>query len=383
MRPGIYSNIPKTKAGAEHWLNGPLPQSLGDKLRAIADYTDAATIGADSYGSSDWFAGAERTMARMLAQESALFFPTGAMAQQLALRLHCERAESERFAMHPTCQLEINEHHAYRYLHRLEAVLVGEPYECLRASDLAELNTDVAALVVELPMRQLGGLAPTFADLEALLDTARSACLRLHLDAARLLEVCPFYERDAAALAGMFDTVYLSCYKGLGGLGGAILAGSEETIEWMRPWRRRQGGEVKIMTPYLASAMQNLDEHLLRVGDWWQRAKAIAAMFNQQPGLSTRPLVPQCNMFHLDFAYTAETILAARDRVLEKTGVWLFDFVHEPGGDRLPMTEIPVQTAAMSLPDDRLSSAIRCFVDALTPTTCVTGGRGPGVSKNT
>ena len=45
------------------------------------------------------------------------------------------------------------------------------------------------------------------------------------MDGARLWECTPYYGRTLAEIAGLFDTVYVSFYKGLGGLAGSALAG--------------------------------------------------------------------------------------------------------------------------------------------------------------
>ena len=68
------------------------------------------------------------------------------------------------------------------------------------------------------------------------------ACSRygtpLHMDGARLLEIAPWYGRDPAEIAALFDSVYLSFYKGLGGLSGAMLLGTAPFLKQATPWRR-------------------------------------------------------------------------------------------------------------------------------------------------
>ena len=60
----------------------------------------------------------------------------------------------------------------------------------------------------------------------------------LHMDGARLLEIAPWYGRDPAEIAALFDSVYLSFYKGLGGLSGAMLLGTAPFVKQATPWRR-------------------------------------------------------------------------------------------------------------------------------------------------
>lgn len=64
----------------------------------------------------------------------------------------------------------------------------------------------------------------------------------------------PFYGRPHAEIADLFDTVYVSFYKGLGGIGGCALAGPEDDIEQARVWRTRHGGLMFSLWPYAADA---------------------------------------------------------------------------------------------------------------------------------
>ena len=63
--------------------------------------------------------------------------------------------------------------------------------------------------------------------------------MALHLDGARLWESRPFYENARyAEIAALFDTVYFSFYKGLGGLAGGALAGPADVIAEARVWQQ-------------------------------------------------------------------------------------------------------------------------------------------------
>lgn len=57
-------------------------------------------------------------------------------------------------------------------------------------------------------------------------------------------EAQPYYSRSHAEIADLFDTVYVSLYKDLGGLAGAVLAGPAGLIDHAREWRARLGGQL-------------------------------------------------------------------------------------------------------------------------------------------
>ena len=123
--------------------------------------------------------------------------PSGTMAQQIALRIWSDRRGSPTVAFHPTCHLEIHEQKGYQLLHGLHGRLVGDPDRLITLADLEAIAEPVAALLLELPQREIGGQLPEWAELEAQTALGAERGIALHLDGARLWESGPFYERDA------------------------------------------------------------------------------------------------------------------------------------------------------------------------------------------
>ena len=74
-------------------------------------------------------------------------------------------------------------------------------------------------MLLELPQRELGGTLPTWDELVAQVTWARERGAAVHLDGARLWEATPFYDqsydKSLANIAALFDTIYVSFYKGL------------------------------------------------------------------------------------------------------------------------------------------------------------------------
>src|SRR5579862_7022983 len=117
------------------FLGFRLTETLADKLREIAD-SPYAELGYDNYGAGGYTAQFESEIAALLGKESAVFMPSGTMAQQIALRIWCDRVGSNQVAFHPTCHMEIHEKGAYRELHGLEATLLGEKHRLFTLDDL-------------------------------------------------------------------------------------------------------------------------------------------------------------------------------------------------------------------------------------------------------
>lgn len=76
----------------------------------------------------------------------------------------------------------------------------------------------------------------------------------------------------------MFDTVYISLYKGLEGTGGAVLAGDTATIAQAGVWRQRLGGTMQGAWPQAAIALVGLEETLSRMAEF----RSPAASWTQQ-----------------------------------------------------------------------------------------------------
>src|SRR5262245_19858038 len=211
--------------------------------------------------------------------------PSGTMAQQIALRIWADRRGSKVVAFHPTSHLELHEQRGYAHLHGLEARLVGGPRSLLTRADLDAVPDRVAALLIELPQREIGGQLPSWEELQSQVAWARERGTALHLDGARLWETQPFYGRALAEIAEPFDSVYVSFYKILGGISGAGLAGPADFVAEARTWLRRHGGNLVTQSPQVLSARAGLRDRLPRVPLYVERARRIASVLRAFPGV--------------------------------------------------------------------------------------------------
>ena len=125
-------------------------------------------------------------MAELLGKPSAIFMPSGTMAQLVAMRIWCAEKKLPRIALHPSCHLQIHEQLSYKELHGLDAVLIGDTDRVITLDDLTSTDSNVAALILELPAREIGGQLPTWDELTNISQWARENEVALHLDGARL-----------------------------------------------------------------------------------------------------------------------------------------------------------------------------------------------------
>ena len=310
----------------ERGLYGRRPRPAAQRLREAADAL-APDAAPDGYGEGAVVEELEARVAALLGTEAAVLMPTGTMAQQIALRIHCDRRGTRTVAFHPTCHLELHEHAAYAHLHGLVAELVGARDRLIGLDDLELLHGPLGALLLELPQREIGGRLPEWDDLLAQVGWARERGAAVHLDGARLWEAAPYYDRDPAELAGLFDSVYVSLYKGLGGLAGSVLAGPTELVDEARVWRRRHGGALYALFPLAAAATHGLDELLDRMGEFLAHARALAGALREVPGISVVPDPPQTALFHLHLHGDRDALWERMLTVAHDRRVWL---AHRP-----------------------------------------------------
>lgn len=287
---------------------------------------------ADRYGDGALARRLEARVAKLLGKEAAVWMPSGTMAQQIVLRIHARRTGRDLVAFHPLCHLDTHEERAYEWLHGLRARLLGHRDRLVSAEDLSGLREPVAAVLLELPQRDLGGRLPAWDDLVATVEAARAHGAALHLDGARLWQCGPFYERGLDEIAALFDTVYVSFYKDLLAPAGCILAGPADVIAEARVWQVRHGGRLFNAYPYLLAAEQGLDDVLPQMPAIVEHTRALGCALDGLVDVSVVPAPPQAAMFHLHVRRDADRLSDAALDLAEETKTWLGAF-WRPGPD--------------------------------------------------
>src|SRR6185312_469921 len=116
-------------------LNHNPPRTVRELMLSIAE-SDLALVRNDVYGRGGVATQLEAEMAELLGQEAAVLMPSGTMAQQIALRIWSDGSGIKTVAFHPTSHLEIHENMAYRELHGLKSVMLGERERLFTARDV-------------------------------------------------------------------------------------------------------------------------------------------------------------------------------------------------------------------------------------------------------
>lgn len=305
-------------------LSGHGRRNVGVLQQAFAEVDPNQA--SDHYGTGEVIARFEQKLAQELGMEDAIFFPSGTMAQQIALRIWADETGNRNVAYHPLCHLEIHEQDGLKELHHLEPILIGDDKRLMTLEEVQALP-DIACLLIELPQRELGGYLPPFDELEAISHLCRERGIRLHLDGARLFETLPYYEKTAAEVCALFDSVYVSFYKGIGGIAGAILAGPKAFCAEARVWKRRYGGDLIGLYPYIIPADYYYELRKRRMASYYEQAKELARRFNAIDRVWTTPDVPVTNMFHLHVEGDVEAVSAWIQSVQDATGIGITGYL--------------------------------------------------------
>jgi threonine aldolase len=260
------------------------------------------------------------------------------------------------------CHLDRHEGRAYQRLHGLAGRPAGDADRLMTVGDLTAIGEPPAALLIELPQRDLGGQQPDWDDLQAQVAWARDRGAAAHLDGARLWESAAGYGVPPAQVAALFDTVYVSFYKGIGALPGCCVAGPEDILAQVREWRERMGGTLYGLWPNAASALSCLRRRLPLMPAYHSHARAIAAALGDVAGVRVVPDPPQVPMMHLLLATTQGGFTAAARRLAVDEGIWTWPDAMTTADPAVQRVELSIGDATCALAPDEVRDIVAALV---------------------
>ncbi|MES2128022.1 MAG: beta-eliminating lyase-related protein [Pseudomonadota bacterium] len=346
-------------------LPGHRARSPAEIFAAMAAWCQAHDIGHDIYGNGSAIEAFEDKVARLLGFEADVFCITGTMTQVTALRLACADRATPLVALHPTSHIIVHEKSNYQLLGHFHALQVGDRHLPWTVADLEAVPDKLGAVALELPMREIGGQMPAWSELAAIKAHCQARGAHLHIDGARLWEAQAALDRSAADIVAGADSVYVSMYKGIGGLGGAMLLGERGFIARAAEWFRREGGNVIHRTPYVVAAAMQFDERLAAMPAYFRRTEWLYEVLRAFPRIRVNPAHPQANMLHLHLPVSRERALAIRNGLAEEHGIWLFGRAAHAALPGTSSVELYVGDNLLALPDDAVRQALQLFSEGL------------------
>ncbi len=280
--------------------------------RAMAD----AEVGDEQKGEDPTTRRLEAREAALLGKEAAVFLPSGTMANQIALAVHC-RAGDEILAP--------DNSHIFTFEGAGGAVIAGAQSRALPAEHGIFTGAAVDAHVRRPPLRHNprsrlvaieqtmnlgGGAVWSLAAIEDVAAACRRNGLVLHMDGARLLNAVAASGVAAAKMCAPCDTAWLDLSKGLGCPVGAVLAGSPEFIDEAWRWKHRLGGALRQSGILAAAGLYALDHNVERLAEDHANARHFAELATAIPGVALSQAKVETNLVFLDVSGTGRDAAA-------------------------------------------------------------------------
>lgn len=240
-----------------------------------------AKVGDDVFKSDPTVNDLQEKVAAMFGMEDALFFPSGTMANQAAIKLHTQPGDKlfcdkyahvynyegggAAFNAGVTCKLIDGTRGMFTAV-QLETAVTGR----------ADIHVPFSSLVcIENTTNKGGGACWDFSELENIEQVCRQNDLAFHLDGARLFNALVAKNETAQQYGQLFDTISICLSKGLGAPIGSVLIGSKLHIAKALRIRKLLGGAMRQAGFLAAAGIYALDNNVNRLAEDHQKAKEI------------------------------------------------------------------------------------------------------------
>jgi threonine aldolase len=254
-------------------ITRPTPEML--------DFMMKAEVGDDVFYSDPTVIALQNKISSLFGMEAALFFPSGTMANQTAIKLHTQPAE----------QLICDKwSHVYNYesggasFHSgVSCKLIDGHRGMFKAEQLSEVINDPeqyylplsSLVVVENTTNKGGGACWDYTELEKIQKVCAERGLSYHLDGARLFNALVAKNEEPKQYGKLFDSISICLSKGLGAPIGSLLLSSEENIHKAIRLRKLFGGGMRQVGYLAAAGIYALDHNVDRLQEDHDRAKSL------------------------------------------------------------------------------------------------------------
>jgi threonine aldolase len=248
-----------------------------------------AKVGDDVYKQDPTVIELEETVAGLFGMEAALFFPSGTMANQTAIKLHTN--PGEQIICDKWSHIFHYEGGGASFNSGVSCALVDGSRGMITATQVKDAinppdfyHSPLSALVsIENTTNKGGGACYDIEVLQEIKDVCRQNNLKYHLDGARLWNALVAKRQHPTQFGELFDTISVCLSKGLGAPVGSVLLGSEETIKRALRVRKILGGGMRQVGYLAAAGLYALQNNVGRLEEDHNRAKQLAAYLQQLP----------------------------------------------------------------------------------------------------
>ncbi len=289
---------------------------------AMREAMAKAEVGDDVFGEDPTVNRLQEVVAWRMRKEAGLFFPTGTMANQVAIK--CWTEPGDEILLERRSHILNYELAAFAVVSGVMPRAVEGERGIIRVPALARelrpksyLFSGPALVCVEDTTNMTGGTCYPVAVLKEIRAFATEQGIPVHLDGARLWNASVAQKLETFEIAANADSVMVCLSKGLAAPVGSVLCGPADFIEKARKWRKLLGGGMRQSGILAAAGLVGVNTMVERLAEDHENAKALAAGLQ---GTKFRCDTPETNIVIVDVRDTGKdpgTILG----LLEKSGI--------------------------------------------------------------
>ncbi|MBK7679873.1 MAG: hypothetical protein KA428_10490 [Chitinophagaceae bacterium] len=261
-----FKNKAADKKTVADFRGDGLNHSPAEYANLLARLTETGSIMPDNYSIGGCVEELEIKFAKLLGKETAVFMPTGTLANHLAIR--SLSGNNKRVIVQQESHVYNDTGDGTQVLSNLNLIPVGtnkasftveEVDSVVKKSESGRVAAKVGVISIESPVRRKQGEVFEYEQMKQIAAYAKANDIKMHLDGARIFLATPYTGVTVTEYASLFDTVYVSLYKYFNAASGAILAGPKSIIAPMYQNRRMFGSGLNQAWPFTAVANYYLD----------------------------------------------------------------------------------------------------------------------------
>ncbi len=262
--------------------------SPNEYAKLLLQLTEEGKFKPDYYGLGGVVEELEHKFAGLLGKESAVFMPTGTLANHIAIRRLANN--NRRVIVQEQSHFYNDTGDCAETLSGLNLIATGYNAVDFSLSDVSHISdqtktgrveTRIGVIAIETPVRRKQDRMFTFDKMKPISDYAKSNGIKMHMDGARLFVQSAHTNIDPSKYGELFDTVYTSLYKCFNAPAGAVLAGTKQFTESLFHERRMFGGGLAAAYPFAAIALHYADSFLTDYKTAWMHSQECFSILNK------------------------------------------------------------------------------------------------------
>ena len=246
-----------------------------------------AKVGDDVFKQDPTVNAFEKMVADLFGMEAALFFPTGTMANQTAIKLNTNPGDQiicdkwSHIHLYESGGASANSGVNFNLLDGNRGMITAEQVKD-GINDPEFYHTPMSKMVgIENTTNKGGGACYEISELQKIKQVCVDHNLKYHLDGARLWNAMIAKKQQPKQFGELFDTISVCFSKGLGAPIGSVLLGNAETMHRALRIRKIFGGNMR-QSGYLAAAgIYALQNNINRLEADHRRAKELGTQLEK------------------------------------------------------------------------------------------------------